>query len=52
MFQEAFQKRIIIISCLIMAVAGFAAGAQVKSLRGEKLKSSNVIISAVPVKHS
>lgn len=41
MFQEAFQKKLIIISCLVMAIAGFTAGTQMKSLRGEKVKSAN-----------
>lgn len=44
MFQQAFQKKLIIISCLVMAVAGFAAGTQMKSFRGAKLKSANASI--------
>ncbi len=40
MFQEAFQKKLIIISCLLMAIAGFVAGTQMKSFRPAKMKSA------------
>lgn len=52
MFQEAFQKRLIIISCLVLAVAGFAAGMQVKSFRSTKMKSAQVEVTVPSQKHS
>ncbi|RBO92193.1 hypothetical protein DFR47_10792 [Pseudochrobactrum asaccharolyticum] len=52
MFQEAFQKRLIIISCLVLAVAGFAAGTQMKSFRSAKMKSTHVEATVPSQKHS
>lgn len=44
MFQEAFQKRPIIIMCLILVIVGFIAGTQSKSFRGVKEKSANAVM--------
>lgn len=48
MFQEAFQKKLIIVSCLVLAIAGFAAGTQMKSFRSAKLKSASANIYVPP----
>ncbi len=52
MFQETFQKRLVIISCLVMAIAGFAAGTQMKSFRSAKVKSVQADITAPLQKNS
>lgn len=52
MFQEAFQKRLIIISCLVLAVAGFAVGTQMKSFRSAKMKSAQLEATVPSQKHS